>query len=80
MATELKKTGMDAIGDMPWGTHVCQFYETTDDLLDILVPYFNTGLANNESCICVCSESFDEETAKNALQYAIPEADRYLAA
>jgi PAS domain S-box-containing protein len=80
MATELKKTGMNAIGGIPRGTHLCQFYETTDDLPDILMPYFKTGLANNEFCICVCSESFDEETAKRALQHAIPETDHYLAA
>ena len=36
----LRKTGIEVIGDVPWGTHFCQFYETKQDLLDVLVPYF----------------------------------------
>jgi hypothetical protein len=28
MATEMRKTGVDVVGDMPWGTHFCLFYET----------------------------------------------------
>jgi hypothetical protein len=29
---------------MPWGT-LCHFYQTVDDLLDILIPYFSTEQA-----------------------------------
>lgn len=39
-----------AIGEAPWGTHLCQFHLTKQDLLDILVPYFHAGLENNEAC------------------------------
>jgi hypothetical protein len=34
----LRKTGIRVIGDMPWGAHICIFYETKDDLLDTAVP------------------------------------------
>ncbi len=27
-----------------WGIHFCQFYQTKEDLMDILVPYFKAGL------------------------------------
>ena len=37
---DLRKSGINLIGDTPWGTHFCQFYETKDDLIDILAPYF----------------------------------------
>ena len=37
MITELRKTGVDVVGDMPWGTHFCLFYETQADLLEITV-------------------------------------------
>ena len=40
MASALRRTGISVVGDVPWGTHFCQFYETKDDLLDTLVPYF----------------------------------------
>lgn len=35
MATEMPKTGVDAVGDVvSWGAHFCLFYETKEDLLD----------------------------------------------
>ena len=34
MRESLRKSGIDIIGDMPWGTHFCQFYQTKEDLLE----------------------------------------------
>lgn len=67
MINPLRKSGIDIIGDVPWGTHFCQFYETKDDLVDILVPYFKTGLENNEFCMWVTSEPLGVEEAKQSL-------------
>jgi hypothetical protein len=47
METSTRNTGIAAIGQMSWGTHGCLFYETQQDLLDILVPYFQAGLENH---------------------------------
>ena len=80
MRRELRKTGIDIVGDMPWGTHFCHFYETEEDLLDILIPYFRTGLANNEFCIWIVFDPINEEQARNVLKSKIPEAERHLAA
>ena len=80
MKTELRKTGISVMGDIPWGTHFCHFYETKEDLLDILIPYFKTGLENNELCLWVVSDPLSEEEARNALKEALPETGRYLAA
>ena len=80
MAIELRKTGISVVGDMPWGTHFCQFFETKEDLLDILIPYFKTGLQNNEFCMWIVADPLNEEEARNALRQAVPEVDRYLAA
>src|SRR6476619_380331 len=44
MTTEMRKTGIDVVGDMPWGTHFCLFYETKDDILDTLVSFCKAGL------------------------------------
>jgi PAS domain S-box-containing protein len=77
---ELRKTGISVIGDVPWGAHLCHFYETKEDLLDILIPYFRAGLENNEFCVWVVSDPLGEEEARNALRQVIPEADRYLEA
>src|ERR1700741_4078711 len=81
MATELRKTGISVIGDIRWGAHFCCFYDTGEDLLDILVPYFKTGLENKEFCLWVISNSelLTTQEAMTALRGAIPELDRYLA-
>jgi signal transduction histidine kinase len=78
-AAELRKTGISAAGDVPWGTHFCHFYETKEDLLDILIPYFKAGLENNEFCMWVVFDPLDEEKARDALRRFVPDAERHLA-
>jgi len=75
-----RRTGIDILGDVPWGTHLCLFYETEKDLIDILVPYFKAGLENNEFCMWVTSEPLNEKKARDALSTAIPDFDRYVEA
>ncbi len=78
MATALRKAGIDVVGEMPWGTHFCHFYETKQDLLDTLIPYVKTGLESKEFCIWVVSEPLTEDEAWTALREAVPELDRYV--
>jgi len=77
--TQLRKTGIGVVGDVPWGTHFLMFYETKADLLDTLVPYFKAGLEAGELCLWGVSEPLTEEEASNALRKAVPEFNRYLA-
>jgi len=79
MTTEMRKTGIDVVGDMPWGTHFCLFYETKDDILDTLVSYCKAGLESGEFCLWVVSEPVTVDEAKRALNQAVSELDRYLA-
>ncbi|MHC1755145.1 MAG: PAS domain S-box protein [Methanosarcina sp.] len=78
MEEKLRKSGIDIIGDIPWGTHFCQFYQTKEDLMDVLIPYFKAGLENNEFCMWVTSQPLDAENAKEALRRAVPDIDIYL--
>lgn len=78
MASALRRTGISVVGDVPWGTHFCQFYETKEDLLNTLVPYFKAGLEDGELCVWVVSEPVSEDEAWSALQRVIPDLDRYL--
>jgi len=78
MGKNIRNSGIDIIGDVPWGTHFCQFYQTKEDLMDVLVPYFKAGLENNEFCMWVTSQPLDVEEAKEALRRAIPDVDVYL--
>jgi PAS domain S-box-containing protein len=79
MASELRKTGISVIGDVPWGTHFCCFYETEQDLLETLVLYFKAGLESKEFCLWVVSQALNVEEAKHALGRAVPDLERHLA-
>ena len=77
MATNPRKPGISLVGDLPWGTHFCHFYETKEDLVHTLVPYFKAGLESNECCVWVVSEPVSEEEARGALRTAVFDLDRY---
>lgn len=77
MEKNLRETMIDVIGKVPWGTHFCQFYQTGEDLISILVPYFKAGLENNEFCMWVTSEALNEIAAENSLKKAIPDFNEY---
>jgi signal transduction histidine kinase/PAS domain-containing protein len=74
----IRKSGLDFVGDIAWGTHMCQFYKTKQDLIDVLVPYFCDGLKNNESCVWVTSEFLDRQDVIEAMQKALPDFQSYL--
>src|ERR1700722_9762398 len=78
-ATEMRKTGVDVVGDVPWGTHFCLFYETRADLIETVVSYCKAGLENQEFCLWVVAEPFSREDARSALRQTVPDLDRYLA-
>lgn len=73
MAVELRKSGIPSLGDIAWGTHLCHLYETKQDLLDILVPYFRAGVENNERCLSVLSDHRSVEQVTAALRNALPD-------
>jgi PAS domain S-box-containing protein len=78
MQTEIRNSGIDVIGDVPWGTHFCQFYQTRQDLIDTLVPYFKSGLESNEFCMWVTADNLTREEAVNAMLNAFPDFLKYM--
>ena len=79
MTTALRNTGIEPVGEMPWGTHFCHFYETKDDLLETLLSFFKVGLEAGEFCAWVVSEPLTEEEVWQALDRAVPGLGRYVA-
>ena len=61
-----------------WGSHFCYFYDNKYELINLLVPYFQVGLENNEFCLWIASEDISPEFAKSALREAIIDFDDYL--
>jgi PAS domain S-box-containing protein len=74
----MRKSGVDVLGDVPWGTHYCLFYETVGDLLETSVSYCKAGLENREFCLWVVAEPLNVEEATCALKRAVPDLDRYI--
>jgi C4-dicarboxylate-specific signal transduction histidine kinase len=80
MATEIRKSGIDVVGDMvAWGAHFCLFYETKEDLLDSLISYCKSGLESGEYCLWIVAEPLTIEEATDALTDAVADVDRCLA-
>lgn len=75
---QLRKTGLDPVGDRPWGTHICLFYETPQDLYDVHADYFGAGLASGEFCVWALSDPINRENAIEALRKSVPDFDKYL--
>jgi len=73
-----RKSGMDFLGDIPWGTHLCQFYQTKQDLIDIALPYLRAGLENNEFCLWIASDPLDPQGALEAMVSVWPSCEQYI--
>ena len=73
----MRKTGLDFLTDIPWGTHICGFYQTKRDLTNIMVRYFRAGLEQNEYCLWVVSEPISVYEAEQELGKCIDYFDFY---
>jgi DNA-binding CsgD family transcriptional regulator len=80
MTAQLRNSGIPLVDQIPWGAHLCLFYETNDDLLDTAAGYFGAGLEAHEYCVWAISDPVSEQEAMVALREAIPDFDRHLAA
>ncbi len=74
----MRNTGIDIVGDVWWGTHLCHFYRKKEDLTEILIPYFTVGLENNELCLWITSDPLGAEDAKATLRKALGNLDDYV--
>ena len=76
----LRNTGLSPVRPVPWGSHFCVFYQTKQDLLDILVPYFVAGIKQNEFCLWVVDdyEFVDLQVARSALRDILAPLDRLM--
>ncbi len=75
----LRDTGIPFLGQVPWGRHFCHFYETKQDLLDTILPFFKAGLEAREFCLWLVAEPLTEGEARSALRRVVPDLDSFLA-
>lgn len=62
--------GLTGIKAIPYGLHMCHFYENRADLAATLVPYFVAGLNSNERCVWITAEPLDAKAAEAELTKA----------
>jgi DNA-binding CsgD family transcriptional regulator len=55
------------------GSHLCAFYETEDDLLDLVVPFCAAGSQRGELCVWMMPDHVDEHTAGSSARKTLTE-------
>lgn len=76
-AEEYRESGIQVLDLVRWGTHIAQLYNTKNELLEVLVPYMEKGLEQNELCVWITSE-ISEEEARGSLVEEIPRLQNYI--
>jgi two-component system, sensor histidine kinase PdtaS len=72
-------SGLDVVGPLPWGAHLCQLYDKADDLAEFLVPYFKAGLEANENCLWISCDPMPAQACEAVLRNAVPDLDQRIA-
>jgi hypothetical protein len=70
-AEEYRESGVKSLDLIRWGTHVAQFYNTKNDLKELLSPFLGEGLKDNELCVWIIDD-ISEEEAKDTIAKEIP--------
>lgn len=55
------------------GSHVCAFYETHEDLIDLVLPFFAAGAERDELCVWVTPDFVSADEARGGASGAIVE-------
>ena len=77
MSNSLRFTGIPFIETTPRGAHVCAFYSSSQDLMELSVPYFTSGLLQHEFCVWIPSKDLSVRKAVEAIRKALPAGDRH---
>jgi two-component system, NarL family, sensor histidine kinase UhpB len=72
---DLRRTGIAAVPEVPWGSHLCLFYGNQEDLIQVLVPFLTAGLQDNELCLVLTSERLPAARLLDALRGHRPDVD-----
>jgi hypothetical protein len=78
MQSLIRQSGIEAVGEIPWGAHFCQFYGSQADLTETLVPYFEAGLRAGESCLWAAGDKLAAQKAEALMTDAVPEFKKFI--
>ena len=80
VALNLRETGILPLTRLPWGAHICLFYETDQDLIDATTSFMQAGLVHNELFLWMLPDEIGRAPALAAMRAAIDGFDNYRAA
>ena len=63
--------------DVPWGSHLCVFYDSRDDLFEAVGAYLEAGLQGNEFCVWRMPAGISLDEAQDSLRSSIEDFDAY---
>ena len=75
-----RRTGIAPVGELSSGSHICLFYETSQDLIETNSDYFGAGLKDREFCVWALSDPVAREDAIAGLRASVADFDSHLAA
>lgn len=75
-----RRLGVPGLPYVPWGEHLCVFYRSKVELVDLVVPFIRAGLEDHEFCMWVTGGPIREGDAFRALEHVLPDVHRCLAA
>jgi len=72
-----RRVGIEGKNNVQRGEHLCTFFNTRIDLLNLVVPYIKAGLEDNEFCLWITDENMAQQ-AMEALQQVLPDAPQHM--
>jgi len=75
-----RRTGIAPVAELSSGSHICLFYETSQDLIETNSDYFGAGLKDREFCVWALSDPVAREDAIAGLRASVADFDSHLAA
>jgi DcmR-like sensory protein len=76
---DARPLGTPGAGTVRWGEHLCTFFTSPLELLNLQASYFKAGLEAGELCIWSIGGAVDETAALGRLKELVPQVEFYLA-
>ena len=67
-----RRVGIPGTSTVHWGEHLCAFFYTKTDLLNLVVPYIKAGLEDNEFCLWITEEGMEQQAIEALEQVLRP--------
>ena len=74
----LNSNNFDSLYNISLGKHFYQFYKSSEDFLNVMIPFFQSGLEKGEACLWLVSNQIGLDVARSAAQTLIVDFDSHV--